>query len=155
MKRAAPKGGVRSGARGNRAKRVPAAVPPLSEAGVKAAIESLTLSHTHTGRGIRKGLRDIRQAVNGGWPITPEVRMAVLQVCTELLGNAKSRVKVQAARTIAVLNGQNQADTHLRVRMENTGIKLVEARQSLTREDGTVETREIKLWGVGSPVDEV
>ena len=57
----------------------------------------------------------VRQAAKNRWPIDPEIKRAAVKRLLEILNDdtLSARKHVTAARTLAQLEGQNQADEHL------------------------------------------
>ena len=91
------------------------------------------------------------------WGMTPEMRAEWLQTAEKWRKHPNARVSLRALQLIAAIEAQNQADQHLKAKLENSGLALAEARRTFeTMPDGsTKETQVMKLWGVGTPMEDV
>jgi len=55
----------------------------------------------------------VRRALSGRWPISPEMREAILARMVELAMTGKPRDVNQAVRNLLTMEAQNQADQHI------------------------------------------
>lgn len=102
--------GGEGGARRGTKDRPDGALAPRITSVVDAALASiLGDAWTATSRS-RKNLRLIEQAAQ--FPVTPEVRLAMVAVATKDLASDKPRVRAAANKALAALTAQNQSDRH-------------------------------------------
>jgi len=99
----------------------------------------------------RSELRMLEMAVVQRWPLTPELKAKFVELAEKRMGSKSERISVRAMELLRHIEAQNQADQHLKARLENSGLALVEARRTFeTMPDGsTREVQEVrKLYGV-------